>query len=72
MAHDSNPLKKFVDHAALLNLFRMTQLFIMISMFGAAIVLVLQMAILPDKKSTRDIVITNKNTQGMRYRAWRS
>jgi hypothetical protein len=30
-------------------------------MFGAAIVLVLQMANLPDKKSTRDIVITKKN-----------
>jgi hypothetical protein len=41
-------------------------------MFGAAIVLVLQMATLPDKKSTTDIVITNKKTAGMRYRAWRS
>jgi hypothetical protein len=50
----------------------MTQLFMMISMFGAAIVLVLQMATQPDKKSTRDIVITKKNTKGMRYRAWRS
>jgi hypothetical protein len=70
--HDSNALKKFEGRTALLNLFRMTQLFIRISMLGTAIVLVLQMATLPDKKSTRDIVITNKNRPGMRYRAWRS
>jgi hypothetical protein len=45
MVHDSTPVKKFIHHATLLNLFGLTQLLSSFSMFGAAIVLVLRLAL---------------------------
>jgi hypothetical protein len=45
MVHDSTPVKKFIHHAMLLNLFGLTQLSSRILMFGAAIVLVLRLAL---------------------------
>jgi hypothetical protein len=44
-ALDARPIKKFIHHATLLILFGLTQLSSRILMFGAAIVLVLRLAL---------------------------